>query len=903
MKTLLKLFIAMTACSILTINMLSCNNSNRKANNEAKTETSVTESDKSDAAKRIAAEKLEKLKGQMAKSEVNHDTYGLSINFDNFYSNPNYDIALDSFSFEELRLLRSIPYARNGHWFKEGEICEKLCTINQYIQDLRPVVKQYAQEKIDKNYSEYWQAWFDNYPKTYSLITLNDDEKAFVERVDEQIAKLNKRRYVDVEDVKLPNAQLLYNKSYVDMADAKFWNNLQKQNFAFENEQYSQLFNPYELYDNLPNYVTTDLYLHTYHMYFSWLLKRIESKHFFPAIKDMCVQMYNLCLQAADSAKNEDEKLLADSVATFYAIAVKLATGNDIAKLPASMKKIYNTELSNIMAEADNSSEYMNLKRFPYSLFKPRGNYTRSEEMKRYFRCLMWLQTANFKMRKTLYLTYQFKHSPDEIKKMYHSVSDAITFLMGEPDNVSIAEIADILDTELGITTVDDILNPQTMENAENIIDSKFAEHSKIKQRHKKTRLFVNFMPQRYVPDAEILNIMYDTVPNASRAYPCGLDVFDAFGSTTAANILDSTDNDALLWDEYKSRRSKMRGEFARYSNFDMTMYNKWFESLVVLQKKDKEWPAHMKTSAWERKNMNTALSSWAELKHDAILYSKEAGNNMAAECGDGPEDYNYPIRLPEPEYFQNYLEPNIAFWNKMHEILTLNVDILKKCGFYDGEIRNGTDYLIEEVKYAIRISEKELRGEKLTADEDEYLKNTGGRFERMTLSYLSTEDNWLEEWYEVKGADENVAVIADVFTRWVENCQNNGILYEAIGNANTIYVVVERNNQIYLTRGGVFDYREFKTSLDASRLTDEDWQYEIKYNTSAATKGRPNWMNDLFTKRAVLVNQKAGNRDYPFWVIHRRYDHDKETHEYISIDNLNDDSTYNNKSYLDEEY
>ena len=33
-------------------------------------------------------------------------------------------------------------------------------------------------------------------------------------------------------------------------------------------------------------------------------------------------------------------------------------------------------------------------------------------------------------------------------------------------------------------------------------------------------------------------------------------------------------------------------------------------------------------------KNLNTALASWAELKHDTILYGKQSG----AECGDGYE-------------------------------------------------------------------------------------------------------------------------------------------------------------------------------------------------------------------------------------------------------------------------
>ena len=120
----------------LIFGTLACNKSNKKGSSSeavTNTETNVSKSDNDEAVRKRVAVKLDKLKKQLAKNEGTPDHYGLSFDFDKFYCNPNYDIALDSFSFEELRLLRSIPYARNGHWFKEDEICEKLLTIKQYI--------------------------------------------------------------------------------------------------------------------------------------------------------------------------------------------------------------------------------------------------------------------------------------------------------------------------------------------------------------------------------------------------------------------------------------------------------------------------------------------------------------------------------------------------------------------------------------------------------------------------------------------------------------------------------------------------------------------------------------------------------------------------------------------------
>lgn len=74
-----------------------------------------------------------------------------------------------------------------------------------------------------------------------------------------------------------------------------------------------------------------------------------------------------------------------------------------------------------------------------------------------------------------------------------------------------------------------------------------------------------------------------------------------------------------------------------------------------------------MQTPEWGYKNLNTALASWAELKHDAILYGEQP---MAAECGGaGPPD---PIVV-------GYVEPNLPFWKKMSGILQATQLVLQQ--------------------------------------------------------------------------------------------------------------------------------------------------------------------------------------------------------------------------------
>ena len=58
-----------------------------------------------------------------------------------------------------------------------------------------------------------------------------------------------------------------------------------------------------------------------------------------------------------------------------------------------------------------------------------------------------------------------------------------------------------------------------------------------------------------------------------------------------------------------------------------------------MIEPKDSRYPAFMHNNAWTHKDLQTALGSWTELKHDTILYAKQV---MAEMGGGGPEE---PVR------------------------------------------------------------------------------------------------------------------------------------------------------------------------------------------------------------------------------------------------------------------
>ena len=241
--------------------------------------------------------------------------------------------------------------------------------------------------------------------------------------------------------------------------------------------------------------------------------------------------------------------------------------------------------------------------------------------------------------------------------------------------------------------------------------------------------------------------------------------------------------------------------------------------------------PYFMVTPEWNLKDLNAMLASWAELKHDAILYAKQPAG---AECGGGGP--------PEP-VVKGYVEPNISFWKKAISLLDNTARILKEENMRTEKISSATERIREEAQFLLNVSEKELAGKELTEEEYDQLQYIGAAFENISLDLVREKDQYLMGWSDVQGADKKVALVADVYTANADNNPEKSILFEAVGDADEIYVVVEIGGYLYLTRGAVLSYREFIQPIDEPRLTDEEWQEQLEKNPR---KGVPDWMKRI---------------------------------------------------------
>ena len=738
---------------------------------------------------------------------------------------------LSKLNLAELRAIRNAFAARQGYAFKDATLRALYNTTTWYNDALWDVSEK--EETSGKKFSP-------RYTK---------EQLAFTERIRAREAELRKLNFKPADSKDVVNMDNLINPFQLKEFDSKLYNMLGRNGFAIVPAEHNQLFHVYEKndYADFPSFVTTDLYLQLFHLYFDCVLRDVEEKHLDSLMMVFSSQM-EAEMKTLTSSQDAEVKAAAEFGQAWFAVASwlfshdKAPASAATLNVPEAYKKMVMEEITKAF-DAENGYSDM-LEYFPpeemfgYSLFRPRGHYTRSKVCSRYFRGMMWLQTAHFgtnkpsKMKQIALIANVFNQQP-KLRAIYNKVSEPITYLMGTPDNVTLIQVANRI-KEMGLPIEQLLSSRKEMANLTKDIEEIAKRQMRIEL--KKTRgskYVVDIMPQRYQPDAEALIATTDQdSPVSLRPCPKGLDWMAVMGLPGAERILIDELKEAQKWADFPKALTTARKKAAT-TPWDACVANQWMYTLQSLGDTARSLPYFMQSPQWQKKNLNTALASWAELKHDAILYAKQP---MLAECGDGG---------PEPPVVKGYVEPNVKFWEKAIALVTRMDKVLTTYGLQTEKAKAVYERIKEMAEFCRDISKKELNGGKITDEEYNQIEIIGSTVENISLELVSEDNEMLQGWSDVVSTDKKVAVVADVFTASGENVaiDNKCVLYEGVGPAYEIYVVVEIDGSLYLTRGAVLSYREFTRLLSDPRLTDEEWQQELK---KSPTGGTPSWMKEI---------------------------------------------------------
>ena len=750
----------------------------------------------------------------------------------------DYNMDVSSLSLADVRTLRNAPAAQRGLPFMDSYLRGIYSATTWYDSLMWVFDEKVETAGLSSNENESWRDFYYRVIEEKNLLNYNDQEKAFIKRMEARETELKKQNFEVPEGLRVNMTNLL-NPTQIKEFDQQLSQQLSEDGFAIVPAQNAQLFQVYEQndYREFPNFVTTDLYLQLYHLYIDCMLRELEMYQLFPMMVDYSYEMLQEMKKIYQRTENgtELERAAAHNV-RFFTIAETLLRG--MKYYDPDNDKIIAEEVEKAVNAVDGPSNFMADYKdvtFAYSLFRPRGHYTRNHVLEEYFRGMMWLQSVPFGMdhddevNAAVMIACVMKDNKS-LRDKYEKFDRLITYLMGKPDNLSIQQVIGEVE-KAGLPMEELIKNKQAMSKLKKNLENIGNQQTRIRPKFEKTsHNKICLMPQRYQPDAEVLQEMvdYGNKP-ALRATPKGLDFMAAMGITAAEQILLEEKTD---WKDLGKNLKLMKKRMGEI-DWNENIATQWMETLKVMNVKDKgdKLPYFMQNPEWSKKDLNAALASWTELKHDAILYAKQP---FGAECGGGGP--------PEP-VVKGYVEPNVAFWKKAIELLENTEKLLKSQNFLTEKIGDVTERMKEEVKFLLDLSEKELAGQEPTDEEYDQLKYIGATFENISLDLLRDPKQILDGWDNVQGADRRVALVADVYTANADNNPNKSILFEAVGDADEIYVIVEIGGYLYLTRGAVLSYREFIQPIDQPRKTDEEWQKELESNPR---KGVPEWMKRI---------------------------------------------------------
>ena len=600
---------------------------------------------------------------------------------------------------------------------------------------------------------------------------------------------------------------------------------LAKNNFVVTQGQSAEFFDIYEgnRYSLIPNFITTDSMMHTYHLYFAMLQKKVEKNSLCAAVEKLSSAMLENSKKQYEALKGSEWEEAAKLNVAYFGIATRLLDGKD--QIPDYASDIVEKELQKIMSASGIEMSLIMNDYEDYSQYKPRGYYDGDEQLEKYFRAMMLYGHMNFiqkseTMNRCALLMTIAMNGDETSKKQWGDIYNVTGFFVGMSDDLGYFEYLPAIDAAYGenVKTADLIGNENAFQKyvdaiadlrAPEINSVVFEESSEPKDRREESKGF-RYMGQRFTIDASVFTqLTYNQVEEAAdsskRMLPDGLDVPAAMGSDEALALLIEKGNDR--YPNYMQKMAIVRDKIQKATDYwSSSLYAGWLYTLSpLLEAKGEGYPSFMTNYNWQKKSLEGYLASWTELKHDTILYAKQ----MMAEMGGGDID-EYDDR--------GYVEPEPELYARLYALTKTTAEGLEKLGYLGANEKDGLMRLGDLAKSLRDISVKELQNEKLTDEEYELIRCYGGSLEH--LWYETIKDDAENEYAD--SAEFPMALVADVAT------DPNGVcLEEAIGGASRIYVIFPIDGELHIGVGGVFNYYQFVQPI-SDRLTDKEWRIKL---------------------------------------------------------------------------
>ncbi len=657
---------------------------------------------------------------------------------------------------------------------------------------------------------------------------------------------------------------------------------------------------------DLPVFLSTDAILHALHASYDVILQEIEINIMQANLEIFLSALYSYFPNLMQYYQNDTLIIKSlEDVDLYVTIAYSLIKDS----LQSShlidnekVEEVWNYILSEQMASIPLFTEDTRLRMIDFSQFKVRGHYTDTWEVEEglrislepYFKTMMWLGRIDFLLTEPPGLV---PWTIDELKRMNISAlmlnelvdlslnrellqqnNEIINYMVGESDNLTSSEYSEIIASQ-NIVNAAQLLDDDNFNALQEALIEAFPNGG---QRILSSIFIVDpcnpgpaVLPisyklsgQRFILDSYILsNVVFDRViyqgSNVMRMMPDPLDAMFVLGNENALPLLQEEIEEY----PYSSQLAALRYLVDCYDDeyWETSLYNTWLGSLrkLVAPEDNSNHPLFMRTAAWQQEKLNTQLASWAQLRHDNLLYAKPS-YTMGAICF-------YP---------HSYIEPYPEFYEHLGVFAANASDFFSGFSTNTGHIVYYFNQFEELMNKLKNIAEKELNGELFNEEEIEFLGNMLVEGDDMcSPPYGGWYPGLYYDWEDVTNVDY---LTADIHTQPTDEFGNivGKVLHVGVGKVNLGVFLANSpssNNQPMAFVGPVMSYYE-KTTENFYHMTDEEWNYLVEHDDLPV---RPDWVNIYLTDSTGTVLPEGrelpsviyvGNNEPNAYTNHKKY-------------------------------
>jgi len=573
-------------------------------------------------------------------------------------------------------------------------------------------------------------------------------------------------------------------------------------------------------YQGWPVFVTTDVAYHEWHLVFDKLLRSVEQEVLLPKLE----QLVSGSLKAAQAqSKGLAGSSLEDTASRgeqlYQVAAAELGLPVTLGPLAKKEKALIDAH-----SQADTTSPILG-SNVDYSIFTPRGHYTRTPQLTRFFLGMSVLGQLSACLPGTykcpgieptrigILASRALDSSPDLIA-LWREIYEPTAFLVGTADDYTPLDLQKAAEA----TPAGGLSNAKAFESdaAVNAVVRALVKTRPVKINPE--RASIRLMGTRFVLDSYLLDqLVYPNVGTAAkpRLTPSALDLAASFGSGYAQQLLEKSG--ATAYAHYTSQLEKVQKAVASRpeKNWGSTVYDAWLYALEpMFVEHGTAYPDFMRGEAWTGKALQSGFGSYTELKHDTILFAKQ----LIAE-GGGENLFKPPPR--------NWVEPDPVAYGRLIEAVKLMRTGLSERNLLTKSAGNLLASELDMLAFFKRIATDELAGKAISTDDNDRLRDIGGEMEAI---WWRTAD--VSKYASPSDANDE-ALVADI------GSSPKGVLELGTGRIDRIYVLVpDDQGNFQLAAGGVYSYYEF-LNPPGQRLSDKEWQGLLD---SGKAPARPSW-------------------------------------------------------------